>query len=274
MSGSREILGRYVEVKGVRTYYESAGDGSGMLCIHTAGRDCRQWQHYLEYYSDRYRVVALDMPGHQKSWPLSGHACISDREAFADFVWSFKEAIGLEHPILMGCAVGGNIVFLLAQQHPGEVKALVSFAGANFTPPVAPSVLLRHPQISLGDYLYDRNAQLIGRRTAAAVREFILWNVRQVTPEAQEADMAVYANFDVRADMNRITCPSLLVRGSDDWLVSQAMVEAAASRLIRAPVVKLVNIREAGHYVHQEFPGECCGVIDQFLQEIEAGARG
>jgi pimeloyl-ACP methyl ester carboxylesterase len=271
LSGSRELVGRYVNVNGIRTYYESAGEGDGMLCIHTAGRDCRQWQAHLEHFSDRYRVVALDMPGHQKSWPLVGNRCITDRDEFAGFIWAFTEAIGLVNPIVIGCSVGGNIVFLLAQRYPDDVRAVVSYAGADFTPPAAPSVLLNHPQINLADYLYDRNTGLIGRRTPPATRDFILWNVRQSMPEVQQADLAVYGGFDVRDGMSKIVCPCLLIRGTDDWIVSLPMVEATAKRLSRAPVVEVANIEGAGHYAHQELPAECCTVIGRFLKGALVG---
>jgi hypothetical protein len=45
------IVGRYVyvEVEGVRNrvYFEEAGTGSPLVCLHTAGADSRQYRHLL-----------------------------------------------------------------------------------------------------------------------------------------------------------------------------------------------------------------------------------
>ena len=45
------ITGRYayLEVPGARkrVYFEEAGEGQPLLCLHTAGADSRQWRHLL-----------------------------------------------------------------------------------------------------------------------------------------------------------------------------------------------------------------------------------
>ncbi|MGH9271657.1 MAG: alpha/beta fold hydrolase, partial [Ilumatobacteraceae bacterium] len=73
-------VGRYVhlELDGLdhRVYYETAGQGIGLLCQHTAGADGRQWRHLLEdeRVTDRFQVVVYDLPSHGKSLPPAGRA--------------------------------------------------------------------------------------------------------------------------------------------------------------------------------------------------------
>ena len=73
-------VGRYVhlDLDGLdhRLYYESAGQGIGLLCQHTAGADGRQWRHLLEdrRVTDRFQVVVYDLPYHGKSLPPAGRA--------------------------------------------------------------------------------------------------------------------------------------------------------------------------------------------------------
>ena len=52
MSGEIEpILGRYLRVpiagQACRVYFEEAGRGIPLVCLHTAGADARQWRHLL-----------------------------------------------------------------------------------------------------------------------------------------------------------------------------------------------------------------------------------
>jgi pimeloyl-ACP methyl ester carboxylesterase len=267
--GSREIVGRYVTVEGTRTYYESAGDGPAMLCLHTAGRDCRQWHPYLGHFSDRYRVVALDMPGHHKSWPRPGNRCIDNADEYADFIWSFKEAVGLERPVVMGCSIGGNIVLLLAQRFAREIEAIVSIEGAAKTPRATPSALMRHPQVSLPQLLYDRVRGFIGSATPPETVDFLLWTTLTTAQEVQEADFEVYGSFDVRAGMDQIECPALLIRGSEDWIVTHELVAETAALLENSRLARFVTVDGAGHFCHVEVPDKCIPLIEEFLVASE-----
>jgi len=69
------IRGRYLNLasEGVqyRIYFEEAGSGIPLLCLHTAGADSRQYRHLLNdsAVTARYRVIAFDMPYHGRSNP-------------------------------------------------------------------------------------------------------------------------------------------------------------------------------------------------------------
>lgn len=263
MSG--EILGRYVEVGGSKIYYESAGEGSPMLCIHTAGRDCRQWHAWMEYFLGSHMVVALDVPGHAKSWPLPGNHVLSDPEELVDFFWQFKQALGLGPVILAGTSMGGNFVLRLAQKYPAEVVAVISMEGSDCSPTISAGnlELMTHPQVNFTSYSRGQSMGLIGRRTSQPRREFLIWNTLQAQAETTQADLTAYTAFDCRAEMDKISCPVLMIRGEDDWLVSQSMVEAAASRLRTG---ELVTIPGGGHFIHAELPEDVCPLVEDFLR--------
>ncbi len=72
------ILGRYLHLdfqgRPYRVYFEEAGAGIPLLCLHTAGADGRQFRHLLNdaAVTARFRVIAFDMPWHGKSLPPPG----------------------------------------------------------------------------------------------------------------------------------------------------------------------------------------------------------
>lgn len=51
MARSEPIMSRYVYVphagKEYRIFYEEAGQGIPLVCLHTAGTDSREWRHQL-----------------------------------------------------------------------------------------------------------------------------------------------------------------------------------------------------------------------------------
>jgi pimeloyl-ACP methyl ester carboxylesterase len=264
------VVGRYVDVGGVVTYYETAADESAgpvLLCLHTAGRDNRQYHDFISHYGSRYRVLAPDLPGHQKSWPVAGVGCLEGAAALTDFLWRFLDALDVRDPVvLLGCSLGGNLVFSMAQARPQQVAALVSLEGAHRVGyAVAPFDLLSHPTVRVPDWYDQRIDGLIGRDTPPDRRAFLRWTGRQLTAEAQLADLAAYGEFDVSAGMDTITCPCLLIRGTDDWIVTEEMVRSAAEALVSAASVEVRHIPGAGHFAHYEQPERCFALIDPFL---------
>src|ERR1700744_616968 len=68
------VTGQYVPVGDHRIYYEQAGTGRDMLCLHTAGADSRQFHRLMAdpRITTHHRMVAFDLPWHGKSPPPGG----------------------------------------------------------------------------------------------------------------------------------------------------------------------------------------------------------
>src|SRR5262245_42792432 len=128
------VIGRYahleLEGRSHRLYFEEAGQGVPLLCLHTAGSDGRQYRAVLNdsEITKHYRVVAFDMPWHGKSSPPAGWEREEYRltaEAYASLVMTVARGLGLARPVVMGCAIGGRSVLHLAPGHaqarPGAV---------------------------------------------------------------------------------------------------------------------------------------------------------
>ena len=105
------IVGRYVhfEIEGrpQRIYFEEAGSGIPLVCLHTAGTDNRQWRHLLndtEFTRD-FRVIAFDLPWHGKSYPPTGFENEEYRLTTAGFISAIRDfcaALELDRPVVMG----------------------------------------------------------------------------------------------------------------------------------------------------------------------------
>ena len=72
-------VGRYMtlEIQGRanRIYFETAGTGIPLVCLHTAGADATQYRHLLNDpgITQDYQVIAFDLPWHGKSLPPVGY---------------------------------------------------------------------------------------------------------------------------------------------------------------------------------------------------------
>src|SRR2546426_5437740 len=125
------IVGRYAHIKldgrAHRIYYEEAGQGIPLLCLHTAGSDGRQYRAVLNdpHIREHWKVVAFDMPWHGKSSPPQGWQREDYRlttESYTAMIMTIARELGLERPVVMGCSIGGRRVLHLPPKHPRELR--------------------------------------------------------------------------------------------------------------------------------------------------------
>src|ERR1022692_2331273 len=138
------VVGRYMHLdlfgRQHRIYLEQAGEGTPLLCLHTAGADGRQYRALMNEarITRRHRVIAFDMPWHGKSSPPAGWHNEEYQLTSAQYTTMILEimaALDLDRPIVMGCSIGGRIALHLALEHPERFRAIIGLqAGAHVDP--------------------------------------------------------------------------------------------------------------------------------------------
>ncbi|MER6470782.1 alpha/beta fold hydrolase, partial [Streptomyces collinus] len=112
------VTGHYVTVDvedaQYKVFYLENGQGTPLVCQHTAGCHNHQWRGLLEdeEITGRYRVIAYDLPRHGKSDPPSNQEWWKEEyrltaDHFTSFIVAFCDALELQHPIFMGSSFGG-----------------------------------------------------------------------------------------------------------------------------------------------------------------------
>lgn len=262
------ITGHYIVVNDVKTYYETndgPADKYTFVCTHTAGRETRQYHEIMETFAAKYRVIAFDMPAHGKTWPLPGNKAFSKRNDYSAFIWAFIQALEVKNPIVVGCSLGGNIVYHVAQEYP--VAAIVSMQGVDYTAGASDVALalMDHPHISLQHSHMNYSDSLVGQNPDPGAREFILWGVSQEIAVTKKGDLSIYNGFNIIDNMTKITCPVLAIRGQDDWLVDEQSVQNTLARLVNAKKVMYKKLDGVGHFPAVEKPQAVCSAIEEFL---------
>ncbi|MBH0116789.1 alpha/beta hydrolase [Salinibacterium sp. NG253] len=265
-----DIAGNYVEVAGVRSYFESCGSGPAVLLLHTAGRDNRQWQWVMDLLRDEFTLYAPDLPGHGKSWPRHGEPCLNDVSEMADWLLEFMSAVGQETFLVAGTSLGGNLALLLPASS-ARVRGTLALQGADLTPTISETALdlMSHPQVSLPHSNMDFSLSLVGERAHHGARSFIEWGVSSLSPLAQQSDLRAYTRCDIRELMRNVTCPVIMAHGDRDWLVSRRMVDDTATRLINARSLEMVSLRGIGHFPHVESPLEVAALVRKLGTSVE-----
>jgi pimeloyl-ACP methyl ester carboxylesterase len=256
----KPTTGHYIDVDGIRTHYETAGEGYPIVCFHAACQDTLMYRYVLDGLSDQFRVIAIDAPSHSKSDEPAGGEFTSLTQ-HAEFNERVIEKLGLEKPVIIGCSMGGNLVLELGSRKPNGYAAIVSSEGADFTPTV--SQFLLDMLLVNGQQIVEGWSQsLTGPRTRPERAREVVWQIRKVSPEVMRGDLTGYAGFDKRKEVGTIESPVLMLRGDGDWLVSQAQVEETAARI---PGSEIAVLAGTGHYPMIENPYEFNETVRAFL---------
>jgi pimeloyl-ACP methyl ester carboxylesterase len=204
-SAIEAIVGRYVNLKigGVdhRIYFEEAGQGQPVLCLHTAGADTRQWRFVLNDpdFTRSHRFIALDIPWHGKSLPPAGFETteyLLTTEAYIDTVLSFADAIGLEKPVLAGCSMGGRIALQLAALHPDRFSGFIAIEASDFQPAWYDIDWFHRPDAHGGEMGAALVSANIAPMAPAEERWNTQWMFMQSGPGVFRGDLSFYTTDD------------------------------------------------------------------------------
>jgi pimeloyl-ACP methyl ester carboxylesterase len=256
----KPTTGHYVEIDGIRAYYEEAGEGYPILCLHAACQDTLMYRHVLDGLSDEFRVISVDAPAHAKSLEPEGGE-FKSLTRHCEFNEKLIAKLGLKNPVLIGCSMSGNQVLELGSRKPDGYAAIISSEGADYTPTVS-QFLLDMLLIDGQQVLEGWSQSLTGYRPPPDRAREVVWQIRKTNPEVMRGDLTGYAGFDKRSEVGDIKSPVLLLRGDADWLVSTRQVEETQSRI---PGSEIAVLAGTGHYPMIENPYEFNEAVRTFL---------
>jgi pimeloyl-ACP methyl ester carboxylesterase len=283
LSWAPDVPIRYVNAGGVRLRYIVAGSGPVVVLLHTLRTQLDLFQKVFPELAQRYRVYALDYPGH-------GYSDIPPADYTADFftasVAQFLEALQIDDAILAGESIGGTIALRLAARQNSRVRGVVAvnpydYAGGRGlarSSPVA-AVLLALGRIPVVGATFMRLRSSLVQRPIfqgglsrkesmpeALLREMILVGNR---PGHYQAFMSLMDHSrgweEARREYSAIDRSVMLLYGERDW--SRPAEREADARDI--PLNQLRTVKDAGHFLSLDQPGEWLRAVDELrLRQI------
>ncbi|HUN47180.1 MAG TPA: alpha/beta hydrolase [Stellaceae bacterium] len=273
------IIGRYVHMdlggRAQRIYFEEAGSGIPLVCLHTAGADGRQFRHLMTdaAVTDHYRVLAFDMPWHGKSTPPDGWEREEYRlttQSYAEAILAFCAALNLARPVVLGCSIGGRIVLHLAIEHAEKFRALIGLEAADFQTPWYDTEWLHRPDVH-GEISAALVSGLMAPQSPDAARWETLWMYMQGGPGIFKGDLHFYrVDGDLREKVRAIDprrCPLYLLTGEYDFSCTPEDTQRTARQI---PGVEAVVMKELGHFPMSENPALFRTYILPVLERIRA----
>jgi pimeloyl-ACP methyl ester carboxylesterase len=264
----------YLTVNGTQLYYEDEGQGKPILFIHGLWGSCRFFEKQLDYFTQRYRVLLLDLRGHGRSAPIhSGYTMAN----YARDIHELMHRLELTKTVLVGWSMGAFVVWDYFKQFGAEnVKAtvIVDQSASDFKRPDWPTGAFDFAEICrwMANIQTDR---------AEAMREFISfffkgepttrdlrWMLDEMTRiPASIAGAVLFAQSveDYRGVLPNVNVPTLICFGRGDKFFPIAAGEYLNQNL---PQAQMVVFEQSGHCPFLEEPERFNKEVDQFLRSL------
>jgi pimeloyl-ACP methyl ester carboxylesterase len=259
---SLPLLAETAELDGAKIHYAAAGRGAHtVVLIHGWTCDHTFWDAQVEALKGRYRVIALDLPGHGRS----GAAPEYSMKRFARAVNAVMVEENVRQAILAGHSMGGAVMLEFARLYPDKVLAIAA-VDAIFPEPEAAKILASWAARFEGpEALEERRKMVQGMFTDATTAE--LRRKIESVMLAAPADVAAGAMRGI-ADLSvwredRIDIPFVEIAAESSTYVTEDLLKK------RFPRAKLVRVPGTGHFLHMEKPAEVNRILLEWL-----GAQG
>ena len=253
--------------------YHVGGEGEPLLLLHGLSGSAGNWVELLPDLLQRYRVLAVDLPGHAGSGRLPRGASTAD---FAAVAAAVLEAEALGPALVAGHSFGGLVALRLARSRPELVRGLllVSPAGIWSATRVAQVIALASTTIRPGRLVAPFRHRYAERSwyRRAVFRPWFVSDAVALTPRAthgllaaqrEHADTKTAARAmiadDPRRDLGGISCPTVILWGARDPQLPLDDAFEYARRL----GAKLRIVADCGHLVIVERPAACLDALEE-----------
>jgi pimeloyl-ACP methyl ester carboxylesterase len=236
----------YVEIGGVRTWYDEHGAGEPVVLLHPggAGVDSRAWGPNLDAVAAKFRVFTPERRGHGRTPDVEGPISF---ELMAQDTIAFLETVVGEPAHLVGCSDGAVVALLVSLRRPDLVRRLVFIAG-----------------------VFHREGWAAVLESDASPPEFLERLYAEISPDGAEHYPVLVAKLNemhareptlTAADLNGIGRRTLLMFGDDD----EVTLEHATALYRALPDAELAIIPGTSHGLLVEKPRLCNTIILDFL---------
>lgn len=258
------IIGRYLTItaqgRTQRIYVETAGQGTPVLCLHTAGADTRQWRHILNDagLTATHQFFAFDMPWHGKSLPPEGFETeeyLLTTETYMETVLAVSRALGLVRPILAGCSMGGRIALQLAALQGDAFSGFIAIEASDFQPAWYDIDWFHSPDAHGGEMGAALVSANISPHAPKTERWNTLWMFMQSGPGVFRGDLSFYTRDDSLiarlAQIDTARTPVHLLVGAYDLTCTPEDARRTAASIHGATCTVM---DELGHFPMSEHP--------------------
>lgn len=275
MSSKDKSKTGFAPINGTEIFYTVDGEGHDdtLVMIHAGICDHRMWKAQVKHFSERYRVVTMDMRGFGQTQMVEG--------AFSLYkdILDLLDILKIEQAWLIGCSLGGKTAINLTLTNPERVKGLIlvgaAFGGYSFEGddhPLEPAINEAFDNGEL-EQVSELEVQIwvdgVGRKPEdvdANIRKLV-WEMNLIPLKVEDDLWEQEVSLEPPASerLEEIDKPTLLIIGDLDIAPSIERTDILEKRIAGA---KKVVMNGTAHVPNMEFPEQFNQIVDDFLRNF------
>jgi 3-oxoadipate enol-lactonase len=247
-------------------HYRREGQGPPVVLSHALGCNLDMWDDVAAALADHSTVIRYDTRSHGESEVVT--AAFSLADLVSDAVRLIDD-LHYEAISWVGLSMGGMIGQGLAIAHPGRVKKLVLANTASRYPDEARRLWTERARIARAEGMPALADLIMTRYFSPAFRTDRPDDVARFRDQVLAVDAEGYAacceairSLAYYSELDRISCPTLVIAGGADAAASPALAEEITNRVRQS---RLEVIEGAGHLSAVEYPETFARLVLDFL---------
>lgn len=226
--GNNPEHGKYIDVNGIKLYYEIYGKGKPLLLLNGNNSSMNIFSNQLDILSKKYMVICVDSRGQGRS---SANDTKLTYELMAEDVNTFLDKMLLKNVNLLGWSDGGNIALILAMQHPDKVDKMAV----------------------MGTVLYNDNSSVTAETNKLIHKQVNEMEKKGVPKTNMDYRLKILLLTEPHINpdsLQKIQSPTLVMAGQYD-VVKEKHTKLIAEKITHS---KLVIFKGADHEAPQKIP--------------------
>jgi pimeloyl-ACP methyl ester carboxylesterase len=271
---------QFLDISGMQVLVRDEGvasDPMPIVLLHGASLNLNSWAGWVQRLKRSHRVITFDLPG----FGLTGPSPDGDYtiEAYVRFLRLLLDRLGIQHCILGGNSLGGNIAWEGALAMPDRVEKLILVdAGGYPTPSSSPPIGFRIASIPalspIVNNVLPRSVIAASLRnvygdpskvTAEMIEEIFAMTLREGNRKALVQFLAQYKHGTHAGLITGLRVPTLILWGARDRLFPPEDAQHFHRDIAGS---QLVIFDGLGHMPQEEDPERTLAAVKVFLGEL------
>jgi len=241
-----------------------------VLLLHGLAESCDAWYAWVPHLAREFRVVRPDMRGFGKSTAMALDYAWSLDTVVDDFI-SLMDGLGAEKFHVAAAKIGGTVARRLASRFPDRVITLtVAGTPAPYRDTVVARAKAWTREIQSDGLESWARRTMAGRLGDGFPAAGIAWWVQlmaRTAPSSVLGSVLPVPSADIRADLPKIKCPTLVITTPGSGLGSVEQTKAWQEQI---PHSKLLVLSGNSYHVAASHADQCARATLEFIKDCGA----
>ncbi|MGI6324379.1 MAG: alpha/beta fold hydrolase [Bacilli bacterium] len=239
----------FIKIKDININYVQYGKGKDVILLHGWGQNIDMMTPIGNRLKNKYRITIIDLPGFGQSEEPTFSWTIYD---YYDMLCELIEHLKIKRPTIVGHSFGGRIGIIYAAYK--DIDKLVLLAAPFEKTVVNMSILVRM-------FRWLKKVPIINK-LEHVVKKYIGSKDYRLASNIMRQILVNTINEDLTECVKKIECPTLLIWGSNDTVVS---LESAKRLEALIKDSGLIVYEGLSHYAYLENIDQTVAILNNFL---------